>query len=166
MYYKTQTLALDGMLDFFKYNELSPHDRLGRRMGLVLDYLGELKTFFNKRNNATIAIIRDMEKHGVLPTKVMMELLFDGGPKRTDDDDDEELIIPEVEQTDFDAEFRLIDERKLRRDAELELARAKERFGELVLKKIKVIRPSLGKPRLQLEMGLEEYEQLKEHYKT
>lgn len=165
MYYKTQTLALEGMLDFFKYNELSPHDRLGQRMGMVLDYLKELKAFFNKRNNATIAIIRDMEKHGVLPTKTMMELLFEGGPKRADDDDDGKLIIPEVEQTDFDAEFRLIDERKLRRDAELELARARQRFSDLVLKKIKVVRPSLGKPRLQLEISLEEYEKLMQDYK-
>ncbi|SNY99547.1 BfmA/BtgA family mobilization protein [Flagellimonas pacifica] len=168
MYFKTHSEAMAGMLDFFKYNELSPHDRLGRRMGLVIDYLKELKTFFNKRNNATIAIIRDMEKHGVLPTKAMMELLFDGGPKAQSNEaeEQEDFKFPELDQVDFDAEFQLIDERKLRRDAERELAKAQERFGDLVLKKIKVVRPGLGRPKLQLEISLEEYEALKQHYKT
>ncbi len=167
MYFKTHSEALAGMLDFFKYNELSPYDRLGLRMGLVIDYLKELKTFFNKRNNATIAIIRDMEKHGVLPTKAMMELLFEGGPKaRSEAEEDGDFQFPELDKVDFDAEFQLIDERKLRRDAELQLAKAQERFGELVLKKIKVVRPGLGRPKLQLEISLEEYEELKEHYKT
>lgn len=109
-----------------------------------------------------------MEKHGVLPTKAMMELLFDGGPKAQSNEaeEQEDFKFPELDQVDFDAEFQLIDERKLRRDAERELAKAQERFGDLVLKKIKVVRPGLGRPKLQLEISLEEYEALKQHYKT
>ena len=152
--------TLDQMMDFFDKYQLAPSFDFGPT---ILD----LRNDITKRVNAGIAILRDVEKHGVLPTKAMMELLFEGGPKEAGvEGEPEGLVISEVENMDFVAEFKLIDERKLRRDAELELEQARARFQELVLKKVTVIRPSFGRPRLQLDMGLKEFEELKAQYKT
>ncbi|WP_421812368.1 BfmA/BtgA family mobilization protein [Flagellimonas sp.] len=169
MYYKTHTLALAGMLDFFKYNEISPHENLGKRMGLIMDFLQKFRDFTAKRNNATIAIIKDLEKHGVMPTKAMMELLFEGGPtsstQKHGDIPKAELIIPEVQGMDLDTEFALLEERKQRQLLEQELAQLKTMINEQLLNRVKVIRPALGAPRLQLEMTLSEWNAFQEHFK-
>ncbi|MAO17526.1 MAG: hypothetical protein CMH44_11745 [Muricauda sp.] len=169
MYYKTHTLALAGMLDFFKYNEISPHENLGKRMGLIMDFLQKFRDFTAKRNNATIAIIKDLEKHGVLPTKAMMELLFEGGPtpasKKIGDAMETELIIPEIQGMDLDIEFALLEERKQRQLLEQELAQLKTMINEHLLDRVKVIRPTLGPPRLQLEMTLSDWDKFKQHFK-
>ncbi len=169
MYYKTHTLALAGMLDFFKYNEISPHENLGKRMGLIMDFLQKFRDFTAKRNNATIAIIKDLEKHGVLPTKAMMELLFEGGPapasKKKGNAMETELIIPEIQGMDLDIEFALLEERKQRQLLEQELAQLKTMINEHLLDRVKVIRPTLGPPRLQLEMTLSDWDKFKQHFK-
>lgn len=169
MYYKTHTLALAGMLDFFKYNEISPHENLGKRMGLIMDFLQKFREFTAKRNNATIAIIKDLEKHGVLPTKAMMELLFEGGPapasKKKGNAMETELIIPEIQGMDLDIEFALLEERKQRQLLEQELAQLKTMINEQLLDRVKVIRPTLGPPRLQLEMTLSDWDKFKQHFK-
>lgn len=170
MYYKTHTLALAGMLDFFKYNEISPHENLGKRMGLIMDFLQKFREFTAKRNNATIAIIKDLEKHGVLPTKAMMELLFEGGPtpasKKKGDAMETELIIPEIQGMDLDTELALLEERKQRQLLAQELMQIKTQISEQLLERVKIIRPALGPPRLQLEMTLSEWKNLKEQFKT
>ncbi|WP_182835463.1 BfmA/BtgA family mobilization protein [Flagellimonas lutimaris] len=170
MYYKTHTLALAGMLDFFKYNEISPHESLGKRMGLIMDFLQKFRDFTAKRNNATIAIIKDLEKHGVLPTKAMMELLFEGDAtsttKKSKGGEIEELVIPEIQGMDLDTEFALLEERKQRQLLEQELAQLKTMINEQLLNRVKVIRPALGTPRLQLEMTLSEWKDFQEHFKT
>lgn len=169
MYYKTHTLALAGMLDFFKYNEISPHENLGKRMGLIMDFLQKFRDFTAKRNNATIAIIKDLEKHGVLPTKAMMELLFEGGPtsstQKSEDSPSAELVIPKIQGMDLDTEFALLEERKQRQLLEQELILIKTQISEQLLKRVKIIRPALGPPRLQLEMTLSEWKAFKEHFK-
>lgn len=169
MYYKTHTLALAGMLDFFKYNEISPHENLGKRMGLIMDFLQRFRDFTAKRNNATIAIIKDLEKHGVLPTKAMMELLFEGGPapasKKKGNAMETKLIIPEIQGMDLDTEFALLEERKQRQLLEQELMQIKTQISEQLLERVKVIRPTLGPPRLQLEMTLSDWDKFKQHFK-
>ncbi|WP_421811316.1 BfmA/BtgA family mobilization protein [Flagellimonas sp.] len=169
MYYKTHTLALAGMLDFFKYNEISPHENLGKRMGLIMDFLQKFRDFTAKRNNATIAIIKDLEKHGIMPTKAMMELLFEGGPtsssQKSADIPKAELVIPEIQSIDLDTEFALLEERKQRQLLEQELAHIKTLINEQLLNRVKVIRPTIGAPRLQLEMTLSEWKAVQQHFK-
>ena len=169
MYYTTHTLALAGMLDFFKYNEISPHENFGKRMGLIMDFLQKFREFTAKRNNATIAIIKDLERHGIMPTKAMMELLFEGGPTSTTqkqvDITEAELVIPEVQGLDLDAEFALLEERKQRQLLEQELSQLKTQIQKQLLDRVKIIRPALVAPRLQLEMTLSEWKAVQEHFK-
>ena len=57
------------MLDFFFYNEISPHERLGPTGRTI-------EASFKKRINAVIAIVRDMEKTQTKPTAAMIASLF------------------------------------------------------------------------------------------
>ena len=68
-HFKTHTQAMDSMLDFFRYNEISPKERLGPT-GRTIE--ANLK----KRINAVIAIMRDIEKTQSKPTLAMLESLF------------------------------------------------------------------------------------------
>ena len=69
-HYKTHSEALDGMLDFFFYNEISPKENFGptgRR----------IENIIKKRINAVIAITRDMEKNKVNPTLAILQALLE-----------------------------------------------------------------------------------------
>ena len=67
--FKSHTEALETMLDFFFYNEISPHERLGPTGRTI-------EASFKKRINAVIAIMRDMEKTQTKPTAAMIASLF------------------------------------------------------------------------------------------
>lgn len=69
-HFKSHTEAMATMLDFFFYNEISPRENLGPT-GRTLEQ--SLK----KRINASIAIIRDMEKTQTKPTVAMIQSLFE-----------------------------------------------------------------------------------------
>ena len=58
------------MLDFFFYNEISPHERLGPTGRTIEQNL-------KKRISAVIAIVRDMEKTQTKPTVAMIQSLFE-----------------------------------------------------------------------------------------
>ncbi|NJW52721.1 BfmA/BtgA family mobilization protein [Salinimicrobium oceani] len=68
-HFKSHTEALDTILDFFFYNEISPKEKLGPTGRTI-------EASIKKRINAVIAIIRDMEKCQTKPTVAMLESLF------------------------------------------------------------------------------------------
>ncbi|WP_034887619.1 BfmA/BtgA family mobilization protein [Gillisia sp. Hel_I_29] len=68
-HFKSHTEALETMLDFFFYNEISPREKLGPTGRTI-------EASFKKRINAVIAIMRDMEKTQTKPTVAMIESLF------------------------------------------------------------------------------------------
>ena len=68
-HFKSHTEALETMLDFFFYNELSPKEKLGPTGRTI-------EASIKKRINAVIAIMRDMEKTQTKPTVAMLESLF------------------------------------------------------------------------------------------
>ncbi|TVZ26755.1 neuroendocrine-specific Golgi protein P55 (NESP55) [Gillisia sp. Hel_I_86] len=68
-HFKSHTEALETMLDFFFYNEISPKEKLGPTGRTI-------EASIKKRINAAIAIMRDMEKSQTKPTVAMLELLF------------------------------------------------------------------------------------------
>jgi hypothetical protein len=75
-HFKSHTEALETMLDFFFYNEISPHERLGPTGRTI-------EASFKKRINAVIAIMRDMEKTQTKPTAAMIASLFQTeGPQK------------------------------------------------------------------------------------
>ena len=67
--FKTHTEAMENILDFFLYNEISPKENLGPTGRTI-----EAKLL--KRINAVIAIMRDMEKTQTKPTVAMLQSLF------------------------------------------------------------------------------------------
>lgn len=68
-HFKSHTEALETMLDFFFYNEISPKEKLGPTGRTI-------EASLKKRINAVIAIMRDMEKSQTKPTVAMLESLF------------------------------------------------------------------------------------------
>ena len=68
-HFKTHTEAMENILDFFFYNEISPKEQLGPTGRTI-----EAKLL--KRINAVIAIMRDVEKTQTKPTVAMLESLF------------------------------------------------------------------------------------------
>lgn len=68
-HFKSHTEALETMLDFFFYNEISPKEKLGPTGRTI-------EASLKKRINAVIAIMRDMEKTQTKPTVAMIESLF------------------------------------------------------------------------------------------
>jgi len=70
MHFKTHTEAMENILDFFLYNEISPKEKLGPTGRTI-----EAKLL--KRINAVIAIMRDVEKTQTKPTVAMLQSLFE-----------------------------------------------------------------------------------------
>ncbi|TXD83429.1 hypothetical protein ESY86_09660 [Subsaximicrobium wynnwilliamsii] len=68
-HFKSHTVAMSTMLDFFFYNEISPKEKLGPTGRTI-------EASIKKRINAVIAIMRDMEKTQTKPTVAMIESLF------------------------------------------------------------------------------------------
>ena len=69
-HFGTHTEAMEAMLDFFLYNEISPKERLGPTGRTI-------EKRILKRINAVIAIIRDIEKNQTKPTNAMLRTLFE-----------------------------------------------------------------------------------------
>ena len=92
-HFKTHTQAMEAMLDFFLYNEISPKEQLGPT-GRTL----EAKLL--KRINAVIAIIKDVEKNQTKPTQAMLEALF----TQTETPEEKPLIVKREDELD-DARF-------------------------------------------------------------
>lgn len=69
-HFKSHTEAMATMLDFFFYNEISPKENFGPTGRTIEQSL-------MKRINASIAIIRDMEKTQTKPTVAMIQSLFE-----------------------------------------------------------------------------------------
>jgi len=155
-FFKTHTEALQTMLDFFIYNEISPKESFGPNGRTI-------QNLIKKRFNSMVAIMKNIENHGVLPTKAMIELLFEHSPqkkrrqapllmegKNADPERDrffqkvEEAINIEMENT------------NLKRDL-------KQNRTELIalLNKVQLVKSGFGKPRLQLDMTPEDFEKLK-----
>ena len=155
-YFKTHTEALQTMLDFFVHNEISPKESLGPNGRTITNLIKE-------RFNAMAAMMKNMEKNGVLPTKAMLELLFEHSPQKKrkqapllmegrQDDPERDRFFKKVEEA-------LVMERKytnLKRD----LRQNRAEFIAL-LNKVQLVKSSFGKPRLQLDMSPEEFEKLK-----
>ena len=70
MHFKTHTEAMEAILDFFFYNEISPKENLGPTGRTI-----EAKLL--KRINAVIAIMRDVEKTQTKPAVAMLQSLFE-----------------------------------------------------------------------------------------
>lgn len=144
---KSNTETLESMLNFFEMNDLSPEDNIGVKNERT-----------NKRINAVIAILKNIEKHQTKPTTIMLQSLFE-----------ETIKVEKEEETEF-IDFgtpKLITENE-------ELVYYKEKYDQInkqhfglrneitgFLKKIKVEKRTFGKDFLLLDLSKKDFENFK-----
>ena len=160
-FFKTHTEALQTMLDFFFYNEISPKENLGPTARTIEQNM-------KKRYNALIAIIRDVEKHQTQPTAAMMQLLFEHTPQKKTQP---ALVTsrskerPQKDDAFFASAFEAIELQKENTTLKQQLGRTRNELSDL-LNRVQLIKNSFGKNKLQLNMGLEEFQTLKSSFNS
>ena len=158
---KTHSDVLEGMMDFFEKYQLSPFQDFGPN-------LWDMEANIKRRINSMIGIIKDIEKHQTKPTTAMLELLFEHSPQRTKGQAplliDGKKFDPERDMFFKKVEEAIVMERNytnLKRD----LSQIRTEFINL-LDEVELVKSSFGKPRLQLDMTPEEFEQVKMKLKS
>lgn len=146
---KSQSMTLLAMLDFFEVNEVSPNERLG-------ETVSSLKHQIQKRFNAVIAIIRDIEKSQTKPTTAMLQQLFEQASVDVEEEEFDfgtpELISENEELTYYRESYFKI--QKEQQDTSNDL--------KLVLDNIKLVKGTFGSGYLKLELTEKEVENLKQ----
>lgn len=145
----THTEALESMLNFFDWNDLSPHDNLGVKNERT-----------NKRINAVIAILKNIEKHQTKPTAAMLKTLFE---ETTNIEKEEKLFEFETPNLITENE-ELYYYRKAYYDNQ-ENHNSLKHDMECILVKTKYVKSSFGKGYFRLDITPREYEQIKQRLK-
>ncbi|TCL64564.1 hypothetical protein EV196_107277 [Mariniflexile fucanivorans] len=155
------TETLNHMMDFFDTYQLSPMTDLGPNMR-------GMEANIKKRINALVAIVKDIEKHQTQPTTAMLQLLFEQTPPKQ-----KQPRLVEVKQSGkttkdpfFATSLEAIELRKEKNTLQRDLKETKQQFEDFLFSKVHIVKSSFGKPRLQLDMTLEDYEALKEKIKN
>ena len=146
--------TLDYMIAFFEDTGLSPYDTMNNP---ILSSTSAI----NKRTDALIAILRNMEKTQLIPTREMLESLFEGVEKQ------EPLYIErtqeEIEASKTEAE-KLIDYYSEECDKhKKELYQVKEKLS-LLLNRLSYIKNAFGKCYYRLNISKEKIEEIKSRF--
>ncbi len=114
------------------------------------------------------AIMKEMDKRGITPTKAMMELLFEHAPQQNKQQKSPSSNKRDATVKDdsfFKSAFETIELQKENTVMKQNLEQLQQQFME-TLEKVEVTKSSFGKSKLYLNMKLEEYTRLKESLKT
>ena len=142
--------TLDMVMNFFEWHGFLPTDRFGK--SVVEEIIKN-----RKRTDATIAIIKDIEKSQTKPTNAMLQSLFEQNSEEQDNDSDFEDDFEFVEKKATNSEekeewFEETTIPKIRYERlEDKMDSVKEDFG-YVLDKVKVVKSNFGKSHLRLEL--------------
>tara|TARA_R110001583_G_scaffold127116_3_gene278724 strand:- start:1260 stop:1802 length:543 start_codon:yes stop_codon:yes gene_type:complete len=145
--------TLDFMIAFFEDNNLSPYDTLGMNRT-------SLQNVFNKRLDALISILRNVEETQLKPTKKMLESLFE------EIEDTEPLL---VEKSRFEEPILITENEELTfyRDAynkqQIEFNTLKNTLDN-TLKKFKFIKNTFSSNQYVLRLSIKEYKTLKVNF--
>ncbi|GMN11261.1 hypothetical protein MTsPCn9_11320 [Croceitalea sp. MTPC9] len=152
---KSHSEVLDGMIQYFKENNLDP---FGEGAKMILDSLKKLERQMMKKFDRIIAIIKNMEKTSIRPTYEMMLILYEAYVKDGRKPKREPVKIQE-ERMDFleprNTVPKVDHERILR-----EFESYKKRCNEM-LQNVEKVEPMMGKPYLKINMGIGDFESLK-----
>lgn len=147
---KSQSMALQLMLDFFEDNSISPFESLGTNMTTLE---GSIK----KRINALIAIIKDIEKTYHKPSTAILQTLF------------EETSNIEKEEEEFNFETpNLITENEELDYYQKQYFTFKTNYNDLkydvetIFKNTKYIKSSFGTGHYRMNITKEEFEKIKQ----
>lgn len=136
--------CLEAMLNFFEWNNLSPYDNLKQETDAV-----------KKRINALIAIVRNIEKHQTLPTKAMLDTMFQGMSQ-----------VQEEKEVDFELPGALTRDtemahyRKRHEEMQEEIRAYKNQLHQLI-EQLDYVKRWFGKGYFKLELSKEELEAFK-----
>ncbi|MBW8201385.1 MULTISPECIES: BfmA/BtgA family mobilization protein [Flagellimonas] len=154
---KSHSEVLDGMIQYFKENNLDP---FGEGTKIILDGIKKLERQMMKKFDRLIAIIKNMEKTSIRPTYEMMLILYEAYVKDGRKPKREPVKIQE-ERMDFleprNTVPKVEHERILR-----EFEGYKKRCNE-ILNSVEKVQPIMGKPYLKINVDIEEFEKLKHH---
>ncbi|WP_428741878.1 BfmA/BtgA family mobilization protein [Tenacibaculum sp.] len=144
---KTHSEALEAMLNFFQWNDLSPDDDLGIKNNRT-----------NKRINAVIAILKNIEKYQTLPTKTMLDTLFHEMSKVDEEQEEDSVDFGTPER--FTRDTELEHYRNRHEEMLQQLSHYKNRIQEL-LGRLTYIKSTFGKGHYKLDMDKNDLENLK-----
>lgn len=150
---KSYSESMEMIMNFFEWHGFLPSDRFGK--SIIQEIIRN-----RKRTEATIAIIKDIEKHQTKPTTAMLQTLF------------EETSNIEKEEEEYNFETPTL----ITENEELTYYRNgyynnKEKYNTLkydvedIIKKTKYIKNNFGSGYFRLNITKEEFEQLKQKLK-
>ena len=142
---KSQSLTLLLMLEFFEDNRLSPTESLGPNMK-------SLEASIRKRIDSLIAIVRNIEKEHIKPTKAILEAIFEEIP-----------ATPNKKQpASFEDAFKNLESPL--KDKTINPQVNQFRDVQSILRNIETIKPAFGNSYFKLKLNSEELKQLKTKY--
>ncbi|WP_318312562.1 BfmA/BtgA family mobilization protein [Flagellimonas crocea] len=152
---KSHSEVLDGMIQYFKENNLDP---FGEGTKIILDSIKKLERQMMKKFDRLIAIIKNMEKTSIRPTYEMMLILYEAyvkdgrKPKR-------EPIKVQEERMDFLEPRNTVP--KTEHDRILQEFKEYKKHCNEILHNVEKVEPMMGKPYLKINIGIEDFENLK-----
>ena len=143
---KTNTETLEVMLNFFEWNDLSPKDNLGVKNERT-----------NKRINAVIAILKNIEKHQTKPTTIMLQSLFEETTNIKKEEESYEFETPKLiseneELTYYRDSYYAIQKKNSEHISNI----------ETIIKNTKYIKSSFGSDHFRLDITKEAFETIKQ----
>ena len=156
---KSQSLSLLAMIEFFEDNGISPKESLG-------PHIQTLASLIKNRNNAVIAIMKDIEKTQTKPTNAMINLLF----KEAEEDQEEEQVLLEEVLTDGISEELFTEQKELEYyrkgyfTGKSNLREVNDEFNK-VLNELDYIKNNFGRNYYRLNITQQELEEIKQKLK-
>jgi len=159
---KTHTETLTLIMDFFEWHGFLPSDRFGQ--SIIKELLKNRKRTEASiaRTNASIAIIKDIEKNHDKPTTAMLQMLFEGVAEKEEPVRKEKMFkkkTKEEKQIEETTVPKVVHER-----TQLNLDETKKRF-RYVLDKVSLVNNRFGKDYLKLELSQQEFTRIKRELK-
>jgi len=152
---KSHSEVLDGMINYFKENNLDP---FGEGTKIIVDSIKKLKCQMMKKFDRLIAIIKNMEKTSIRPTYEMMLILYEAYVKDGRKPRPEPVKIQE-ERKDFLEPRNTVP--KVEHDRILKEFEDYKKSCNEILHNVEKVEPMMGKPYLKINMGMGDFESLK-----
>jgi hypothetical protein len=152
---KSHSEVLDGMIQYFKENNLDP---FGEGTKIILDSIKKLERQMMKKFDRLIAIIKNMEKTSIRPTYEMMLILYEAYVKDGKKPRREPVKIQE-ERMDFLEPRNTVP--KVEYDGILQEFKEYKKHCNEMLNNVEKVEPMMGKPYLKINMGIGDFESLK-----
>ena len=152
---KSHSEVLDGMMSYFKDNNLGP---FGEGTKIILDSIKKLEHQMMKKFDRLIAIIKNMEKTSIRPTYEMMLILYEAYVKDGRKPKREPVQIQE-ERMDFLEPRNTV--LTVEHDRMLQEFNEYRKHCNEILNNVEKVEPMMGKPYIKINMGIADFESLK-----